>query len=205
MLRCSCRATDPVKIVRLRVTNDGHAAAAARVVRLRELVLGDRPRRRAGPSRGSTAMPASSSPRNPQAGDFADRVAYAAVADPGYTAMPRSGTRGHRRPRRVPRPCAARSARPRPCSAADRSMAATGAGLDPCAAFRVPLDGRPRASAVRVRLPPRRRRTRRRRARVAARYRAAGAVDAALEEVRALLARDAARPSGRRRRAACST
>ncbi|HEX7088941.1 MAG TPA: hypothetical protein VF192_02325, partial [Longimicrobiales bacterium] len=210
--------TDAVKLARLRVTNPGPRPRRLAFYAYAEWVLGhDRPSSAPAVVTRIDGDAGIVFARNPRAGVFAGRVAFAAVAaPPAQTGAPTAG-RAEPGPSTGPEPSAApghdagsAAAARAPVSAritatADRAAflghrgevrapaavldggpldGRDGAGLDPCAAFRVPLEV-PAGGAVEVTFLLGEADDEARARDVVARYRAAGAVDAALEEVRA--------------------
>jgi len=179
--------TDAVKLARLRVANHGPRPRRLAFYGYAEWVLGH-DRERSAPAvvtqiDGDAGIIFA---RNPQAGDFADRVAFAAVAAPGHTGTAsasgpagitatadRTAFLGRRGEVRAPAAVLAGG----PLDGRD------GAGLDPCAALRVPLKV-PAGGAVEVTFLLGEAGSEEEARDVVARYRAAGAVDGALEEVR---------------------
>lgn len=181
--------TDPVKLARLRVTNPGPRPRRLAFYAYAEWVLGhDRERSARHVITRIDRDAGIIFARNPQAGDFADRVAFAAIAAAdstggrsaseqaveGVTATADRTTFLGRRGE-VRAPAAVLAGTP--------LDGGNGAGIDPCAAFRVPLEV-PASGAVEVTFLLGEAGSEEEARDVVARYRAAGAVDAALAEVR---------------------
>jgi N,N'-diacetylchitobiose phosphorylase len=183
---------DPVKIVRLRLTNTGDGPRRISAFSYAQLVLGGLPQETA--EHVETRWDAEAGTllaTNPNRSEFSTRVAFAAAVEgPG-----KGGAGGPHQP--LPEPdelswTADRTAflgaygsaeRPRALRMAQPLDGAAGAGLDPCAAFQVPLVIAPGETAEVAFLLGEGEDEAEARA-LAARYRAAGAIDAALEEVR---------------------
>jgi cyclic beta-1,2-glucan synthetase len=165
---------DPVKIVRLRVTNRGATARRVAAFSYAQLVLGVFPWE-TGPSVETRAEDGVILAVNPKNGEFAPLVAFAAVcggADASLTAD-RAEFLG------------ALGGADRPAAVwADRLSGRVGKGLDPCAAFRVALDLAPGETGEVVFLLGQGNDAAEART-VAARYREPSAVEAALDLVRA--------------------
>jgi N,N'-diacetylchitobiose phosphorylase len=173
---------DPVRIVRLRVTNRGAAPRRLSAFAYWQWVLGGLPQETGG--RIETAYDAAAGAilaTNPERGEFSGRVAFACAVSPSTRDVAWTADRA------AFLGAYGSAGRPLALRTAERLDGAAGAGLDPCAAFQVPLTIAPGETADVAFVIGDAADGKAARA-VAGRYRDLDAIDRAYDEVRAFWA-----------------